>query len=609
MPASRYLLPLLIGLPSTAPAQSIPPKAIEDSVLGWIKADRVTGARGPLTIDAKRYSPAQLAIADSLVAWIQASYVPKGALGDVTPTFSPKLGLYNQDEASLPQMYGAYAKTYTDLKYDSRRKIVPRTRDHLVWMIRANAPWGEAVQALNTPTQYYFLMPGFGAPAEPADPTMRRYDVSNHPALKRYVTYFRNQLNSLNANANFVLLRKDNQLPFVKITKEEYLEKMSGAVERRYAEEKTRANRDWPEGNARANALRGADDRNAKRLAVLERNRERYRGRLQETAEVSALQPSVLLENYPDVFEGNGGSGNRYPVYKIDPAIAELAKTDQPQWIMFVWDGDLLDPVGKQHHEAILNNFNFEYVYNYFFDPDKVKGQPYRPLRSPLAKETVVVTEASAATRSTASDPKVHFFEDFSTTGLGQRPIGWSVGRTASTITTLDGLPGNWAVMAGEAKLTPKLLRTPLPTDFTVSYELVAAEKFTWGAKGLTVRLANESATGGAVSFLELKLRPGFDGRDGEAVFETKVPAGYPGGSKWLVVPGFSNNKKHNRITVSLRKTGEKIQVLIDGKSIADYEKAVPASISFNTISFGVLGSPSEDRDKLYITGIKISRE
>ena len=26
-------------------------------------------------------------------------------------------------------------------------------------------------------------------------------------------------------------------------------------------------------------------------------------------------------------------------------------------------------------HESILNNFNFDYVYNYFFNPEKVKGQ------------------------------------------------------------------------------------------------------------------------------------------------------------------------------------------------------------------------------------------
>jgi hypothetical protein len=76
-----------------------------------------------MTVDAKHYSSAQLAIADSFANWIQASYVPKGALGDVVRFVSTKLGLYNQNDAALPQTYGAVANTYFQLKYDSSGKI------------------------------------------------------------------------------------------------------------------------------------------------------------------------------------------------------------------------------------------------------------------------------------------------------------------------------------------------------------------------------------------------------------------------------------------------------------------------------------------------------
>ena len=609
MTASRYALPLALAIHSTMSAQAIPRQSIEDSVIGWMKVSKFTGVRAPITVDAKRYSAAQLSIADSLANWIQASYIPKGALGDVIRVVSTKLGLYNQDDAALPQVYGAYAKTYFELKYDSRRKLVPQTNSHLIWSIRANAVFGEPVQALNTPTQYYFLIPDFGNPAGLGDPAMRRYDLSTHPAVKRYITYFNNQLKSTTANATSVLLSKDNKLPFVKITKDEYLEKLAGAIERKYAEEKESAIKGWPEGKARANVLKDADDRYSKRRTVLGNSREKYRARLQEAAEVATLQPDVLLENYPDVFEGNGGTGVRYPVYKIDPAMAELAKTDRPQWILVLWDGDLLDPIGKQQHDAILNNFNCDYVYNYFFDPEKVKGRPYSPLRSPLAKETVVVTEASEATKNNIADPGVHFFEDFSTTRIGQRPLGWSVGRTAGTITSLEGLPGNWAVMVGDARLTPKQLRTPLPRDFTVSYELVAVQNFTWGAKGLTLRLAKEPSAGNAESYFQLKLRPGFDGKDGEAAIETKFPAGYPSGTKWVPAPGFSNNQKNNRITVSIKKAGERIQVFIDANRIAEYDKAIPSSLMFDTMAFFVPGSASEEHDRFYISRIRVSRE
>ena len=50
--------------------------------------------------------------------------------------------------------------------------------------------------ALNTPTDYYFLMPLFGeaitGSAEETR-TRKRYDLSKHPVVGRYITYFNDQ--------------------------------------------------------------------------------------------------------------------------------------------------------------------------------------------------------------------------------------------------------------------------------------------------------------------------------------------------------------------------------------------------------------------------------
>jgi len=424
--AYLFLLSLIVAVPSATSAQQIPRESLQDSVIGWMKVYRFTGARAPMTVDAKRYSPTQLSIGDSLANWMQASYTPKGALGDVIRSVSAKLGLYNKNDAALPQSYGAYAKTYFELKYDGNHKMVPYTNSHLTWSIQANMVFGEPLLALNTPTQYYFLLPGLGKPAATANSDSHRYDLSGHPAVKKYITYFNDQLNSTTANATYVLLARDNKLPFVTISKAEYLDKLAGAVARKHDSEKEYAIKSWPEGNARANALRDAEDRYQKRLGLLATNREKYGSQLQETAEVFALQPDVLLENYKDVFEGNGGSSTRYAVYKVDPAMNDLAKTDKPQWIVVWWDGDLLDPVGKQQIDAIVGNFDFQYLHDFFFAPEKVKGRPYRPLHSPAATTTAAapVKAASPAARSNASDASVHFFEDFSTTSIGRTPGG-----------------------------------------------------------------------------------------------------------------------------------------------------------------------------------------
>jgi hypothetical protein len=224
-----------------------------------------------------------------------------------------------------------------------------------------------------------------------------------------------------------------------------------------------------------------------------------------------------------------------------------------------------------------------------------------------------VVTEASEASKKNTTGKNIYFFEDFSTTGIGKKPIGWrtelDLKGTTSIVTSLDGLDGNWVVMNGDYTISANQLKTPLPQNFTLSYELVAAQNFTWGAKGLTFQLSKELSEGNAESYLKLKLRPGYDGRDGEATIETKFPAppGYSNGTKWFTANGFSNNKKNNRIIVTIKKKDETLQVFIDKNKIAEYEKAMPASHLFNAISFTSVSSG--ENEKFYISNIKIVKD
>ncbi len=109
--------------------------------------------------------------------------------------------------------------------------------------------------------------------------------------------------------------------------------------------------------------------------------------------------------------------------------------------------------------------------------------------------------------------------------------------------------------------------------------------------------------------YLKLKIRPGYDGKDGEATLETQFPSppGYSNGTKWLVANGFSNNKVNNRITVTIKKNAETLQVFIDNTKIAEYEKAIPAAHLFNALSF--FSGNSGEKDKYYISNIKITMD
>jgi hypothetical protein len=587
-------------------AQITQQQSIEDSVFGWVTVYHLKGVKEIKKIDNRVFSIAQLSVCDSLVNWMQASYMPKGGIGDVRKNIFPKVGQYDTYKSAWPQGYGATAYTWK-VKYNSQGKAERIQESETPWDISANAVPGWPVLNLCTATRYYFTMPSF----EGRDEEKQTQDLSKVENLKPYITFWVKNIEAGNGT-EYVLLCKNNKSPFIKVTKGEYLQLLEAAIPKSYQEEKKKIYDQNKDKQKSIDYLMGyLDEKNNKRMLCLKNNKEKYKNRLLETAETFAAQPDIMLENYQDVFEGNGGMSFKYQVYTIDPAMFELCKEDKPQWILSSWYWSPANPQQKYMHESIINNFNFDYVYNFFFAPEKVKGQPYKPLHSPALKEAVMVSSESATGKIATPDKSIHFFEDFSTTSAGKKPNGWYAktnhNGVSPVVTTVEGTSENWAIIAGNS-LIPNNLKKPLPQNFTLSYDIIVPENFTWGAKGLVTLLAYEKTEGISEAFISLKLRPGFGGADGEATLETKFPSGYATGTKWYVATGFSNNKKVNRIAVNIKKSNEVLQIFIDKKMIAEYIKGIPADMKFNALSFDMASSDNEN-DKYYIGNIKITKD
>jgi hypothetical protein len=603
-----------IAMMVTVPArtQEIRAEEARDKVFGWMKVYDFKPATEPLTVDHRVYSTAQLGVANNFANWIQQSYVPVGGLGDVIRSVAEKLNTGNQATKSLPQSYGAYARIYTDLKYGAARKVERVSNSHIVWSISANTVYGEPAINLSTPEQYYFTLPTFAEQGTNyGDELEKAVDLSAHPVIGRFPAYFFR--NSVTGNQKYVLLSRDHKLPFVKLTRGEYLDALGVAIARKYEQEKVRITEAEQRDAARiARAMVDVDQRQAKRVAALAAAREKYKARLQEVAEIESDSPDIALENRADAFLGTGGGRLRLPVYKVDPAVAELCKTGGPQWIVVSWTAQLNDPTVKRLHDAVVNNFDFEFLYNAFFAPDKVKGRSYAPLRNPAATETVAATAASASSKARASDPSVFFFDDFSTTPVGKAPIGWksTLNNTgaSSVVATIDGLEGSWVTTTGFT-LTLAQLKTPLPGDFTVSYDLVAAADYTWGARGMTFRLSTGAGGGGLGSYFSLRLRPGSGSGDGEAVLEAGFPKteGYLSGTKYFTVPGFSS-KSQSSVAVSLVKQGERLQVFLNKAKVFEAEKAVPAGLLFDQLSLNQ-GGTFNANDRMFVSNVTILKK
>lgn len=601
---------LIFGIANSVSAQQTKQQSIENAESGWHKVYNFKGAKESRTINGRNYSVAQLSLCDSFANWMQASYLPKGGIGDVKKYVLPEKSQYNTYQSAWPQGYGATAYTW-NISYNTQGKLERVPETETPWSIQANGIPGWPIRDLSTETKYYFTLPSFESAAVDGQELKKVFDLSKVESLKPYITFWVKMMDGQLAG-EFVLLCKDNQSPFVRITKAEYLSELESGIIRAYEKEKKKIY-EQNAGNQKSidSFLKYLDDKHARRLAVLKINKEKYKNRLHEPAEVSSSQPDIMIENTPDVFEGNDNTTPRIPVYTIKPGMTELCKKDNPQWILINWSWHPMNAKEKHMHESIIKNFNFDYVYNFFFDPAKVKGQVYQPKHSPNIKKPVLVNERSEKLKSNGSDAGIHFFDDFSSTRTGEKPVGWyskiSGAGSGGTVAVVDGATDQWAQLAGTT-LTPNNLKKPFPQNFTFSYDVMVPQDFTWGAKGLVVILGKEKSEGNVESFIRLKLRPGSGGGNGEAEFETKFPSAYTSGTKWYPATGFSNNKKLNRITVSIRKSGEMLQVFIDKEKIAEYPKALPPALLFNALSFQMVNSDHE-QDKYYISNIKITND
>ncbi|MFN8357978.1 MAG: hypothetical protein U0Y10_26185 [Spirosomataceae bacterium] len=593
----------------------------EDTYLGWIKMYHFKGATKPLQVDEKNYSLAQLSIVDSIANWMQASYVPKGGLGDIIKYVTPKKGLYAERyNEAIPQSYGARAVTYLFLKKQNG-KWVPENNLGITWSVCANEiPMYMRLMELNTSKICLFTIDGYDEDLIKTQPNsdeakqQKLYDLSTHPVLKKYIQY--NVPGGAN-RSNLVVLSKNNRPPFINVTIGEALQYAEEAIPVKQAEEKQVAQEKSTarDGDFFVNQVIEKFEKVKKTIDNL---RKKYKNRLNEFAYTSYGGPSMTgLANGQDIFAISDMNGKerfdkRFPILRIDPELKERCKTDQPQWILIKWQGGALDQVVYKHmHESIIHNVDFDYVYQFFFEPEKVKGRPYKPLRSPIVEEKPVLMEKSETTKKAETDASVWFFDDFSTTVAGQKPMDWKSEMNAeakpATVVNVQAQPAKWLEIKGNYFVVPEHLRKPLPQNFELSFDLAVPKDIPWGAKALELLLCTQNKLNENDGFIKIRFRAGFYGRPGEITLQTQFGSAYASNKTDYAGIGFSNDKVFNAIKVRLIKKAEQLQLYFDNNKIAELKQGLPASTLFNWLQFKHLNS-SNDTEKYLVTNVKINR-
>jgi hypothetical protein len=600
--------------------------AYENLYLGWMKIYKYKGATKPVQVDEKKYSIAQLSIIDSFANWMQASYKPKGSLGDIKKYVTVKKNEYKERyNEAVPHSYGASAHSYTFLR-QTNGKWQPYLNFANYWTIAANEiPLTYREIDFNTNKVCLFTLPAYDEQYLTENPNSdeakryKLYSITPHPQLKNYI-FKRLKTEHDNFGHQLIILSNDNRFPFLQVTIGEALQYAEDAFPVKYAEEKKTA---YEQNSYNASHLKLAMDnlenKFRKARAGITMLREKYKSRLNEPAYLKFGGYSIQdLANGTDIFEnGNlkqsGGFDKSRPIYRVDPEMQAKCSTDKPQWIVIKWYGGAMEDVPYKHmHESILTNFDFDYVYNFFFDSEKVKGKQYKPLGTPEREEKMITTEQSNTSKKNAADAAVFFFEDFSQTATGQKPIGWKTSMNSNAqhpiVASVKNLEGKWLELVGHTPVSPQKINFPLPQDFELSFDLAVPKDIPWGAKAFVLYLGTAKNYVENGPCINLRLRAGFSGRPGETSLEFKFGSSYPVNAKpYYDAIGFSNNNEINKVTITLKKKGESLEYYIDRNKIAEIAKAVPPGTLFNWLQLTHLRSDGENQ-KYFISNIKITK-
>ena len=381
---------LIILLPAILVAQQNKYDAYQNESIGWKKIYNWPPTTKSVQFDNKVYSAAQISIANQIANWMQMSYTPKGGLGDVKKTVLPKTNMYNAYIAALPISYGVVARTYTFLKKENGKWVNETTHANL-WRIMANQVPDYPITDLCNENQYYFVIPGMdkdliNQQASSENSYKKLYDLAAIPGIKKYFNVVLPEFGHL-TRSNLIIMSKENQFPFQQLSIGELLSITENTMPYLFEKDKktlAEQNQGMPaDYTFHLNALKQKHDKARATLAQL---RAKYKNQLSDSAYLENGNFELTdLANGADIFAGlNEKIKTTYPVYKVKPELQKLCKTDNPQWICISWDGGTMDePAFRHMHESIINNFNFGYLYNYFFDSEKVNGVNYSPLNKP----------------------------------------------------------------------------------------------------------------------------------------------------------------------------------------------------------------------------------
>ena len=302
-------------------------------------------------------TPARQKWIDTFDSWIRKTYTPLGGVPQPFRNIYPDKVDYKD---YFPIAYGMEEVMQDPAIKNGKvtRSAIP-SLSHI--FITANGLYGmEPAWTFNTPSQFAFTMTVDRDgrelnPQERAKQAALLADVHRRIGIDATVYMTAGYVN--------VLLTRDGRLPIRQLTIGEALDIADPGIRRQQAYEPR------------------PPEVYAERLAGVQDMRARHAGELNAPAWVREFQylDQSFSTSY-DVF-GPDEHGLKWPVYRFEPETYAAAKTDTPQWIIIAF------PVVRENasardrgiYAAMVDHFNYAYVRDLLFNPERVKGVAYTP--------------------------------------------------------------------------------------------------------------------------------------------------------------------------------------------------------------------------------------
>lgn len=475
----NFLVILLLSV-FGANAQRTNRELERDSVLRWAYFNAALKPQAYKPVKDKlsgfTYSVWQQQIADTLLKWVQQSYLPRGLMIRLRKGEAR----YSVGGSPVLHSYGVNFYSYVSAFYDG--KVDLGGEFGYAMGLNINEFPGKYIEGFNPAGMHLFLEKArFSTGDNEKELKEDGIEPGLHPRFSAYRTYLNHFHSGGKAyTQTSFILSPDNEWPFKQLTVGELLDLL----------EKQLATYPAFDQKTYFNVFRDH----------LKAQKERLKPHLNEIAVVKdgliasgndyideeghkIIDPGYILNPY----QPTGSFPEYFHVVTPKRAVLEQAKTDKPLWVHM----QLPDIIGKPFDSSmrsgrqfmaysLLRNFNFDYVYNYFFAPERVRGTAYKPLNEPLksipsAAPPAFLSETAIARQN---EPATILYEDFAGYPNGAAAQqGWHTdfGQAGvypvATVHSIGGQEGKWIDIPRHTTLYPDY-KKKLPENFSISYDV-----------------------------------------------------------------------------------------------------------------------------------------